>query len=166
MTLTCRWLGADDVTAWRDLRGEALRLQPDAFLTSLAEFEARTDAELAEQLAQGNMLGAWRGDMLIGSIGYLRKGRPSTNHRAGLAAVYVRATDEGQGVARAMMHAVEARAAHDGVVQLELWVWDGNARAVQFYERCGFERMGRMPRAVITRGEPKDDLFMVRALDR
>ena len=54
----CRWLGRDDLAAWRALRGAALLHEPDAFLTSLAEFEARSDAEIQAQLSHGKTLGA------------------------------------------------------------------------------------------------------------
>ena len=160
----CRWLDAEDLVAWRDLRAEALRAQPDAFLTTLAEFQASSDAHVRGQLAQGRVVGAWQNGTLVGSVAYLRKSRPSTAHRAALEAVFLRESARGTGVADAMLDAVEARAAREGVDQLELMVWDGNARAIGFYERRGFAQMGRMPRAVVVDGAARDDFFYVRAL--
>ena len=96
----------------------------------------------------------------------MRHSNAQASHRAELAAVYVDQQARGIGVADAMMDAVEARARQDGVVQLELWVWDGNAPAIGFYIRHGFEEMGRLPRATLVAGSPRDDLFFVRALDR
>lgn len=165
MTL-CRWLTGDDLAAWRDIRSEALRREPEAFLTTLAEFGARPDGDVRAQLAQGKVVGAFEGTALVGCMAYVQKSRASTAHRAELSAVYLREDARGTGVANALLTAIENRAALEGVVQLELWVWDGNLRATHFYERHGFVRMGRMPRAVMRDGVANDDLFYVRALDQ
>lgn len=165
MSTTYRWLGAEDVTQWRDLRSEMLRLDPSSFLTTSEEFSARSDADVAEQLAQGKTLGAFHEHLLIGSVAYVRRRNTAAQHRAELSAFYVRERYRGHGVSTGLMDQVGVRAESESVLQLELWVWDGNARAIAFYERCGFLMMGAMPRAVLVDGAPRHDLLYVNALD-
>ena len=57
-----RWLGADDLAQWREIRAEGLRLNPTAFLTTLDEFLAESDASVLAKLSKGNVLGAFESD--------------------------------------------------------------------------------------------------------
>ena len=161
-----RWLGADDLAEWRKIRSDALRETPSAFLTSLAEFEAQSDEQVRDRLAQGQVLAVFDGPRVVATTAFSQKTRPQTRHRAELSAFYVRAEARGAGVADRLMASVVDAASERGVVQLELWVYAGNPRAIAFYRRHGFEQSGVMPRAVVVDGVDHDDFFMVRALDR
>ena len=63
------------------------------------------------------------------------------------------------------MEALLERARERGLLQLELAVHAGNARAVRFYERFGFERYGLLPRGFREASGYVDDLLMVLALE-
>ena len=160
-----RWLGADDLDQWRDIRSEALRLCPSAFLTSLAEFEARSDDEIRAQLAQGRVLASFDGETVMSTLAYSRQRRSQTQHRAVIAAVYTRLDARGTGQAADLMHHLIAHARTEGVVQLELSVEASNARAIGFYEKLGFQRFGTLPRVVATDQGYNDDYFYVLTLD-
>ena len=62
---------------------------------------------------------------------------------AELARLYVDRAWHGRGVANALMDACLAQAAAWGCDGLWLGVWERNARAIAFYERRGFRRVGR-----------------------
>jgi ribosomal protein S18 acetylase RimI-like enzyme len=51
----------------------------------------------------------------------------------------------GRGVAPALMAACAAEARRRGGDVLWLGVWERNARAIAFYEKCGFRRVGIQP---------------------
>lgn len=162
-----RWLGADDLAQWRDIRSEGLRLSPTAFLTTLAEFEAESDETVQSTLSQGNVLGAFDGDRVICVAAFLRMSRKTqTQHRAEIGAVYARPEARGTGVAQAMMQHFEDHARAIGVTQLELYVESRNAVAKAFYAKLGYEECGVLPNAVIIDGVGYDDLCLVRLLDR
>ncbi|MDQ3541640.1 MAG: GNAT family N-acetyltransferase, partial [Chloroflexota bacterium] len=53
----------------------------------------------------------------------------------------------------------------DGLLRVHLTVVRTNLVAARSYERAGFVRYGRMPRAEIVNGEPVDNDLMVLMLD-
>ena len=78
---------------------------------------------------------------LISEPGYCRLALPSrdadaTGDVAEIASMYVAPADQGQGVGSALMRAAFELAA--GYRDVTLWVWERNAPARRFYERCGF----------------------------
>ena len=162
-----RWLGADDLAQWRDLRAEALRLNPTAFLTTLEEFLAKSDASVQAQLSRGATLGGFLGDELMCACAYIRKtAYRQTEHRAEVAAVYARPAARGSGIATELMSYLEQHARAQGVTQLELDVESLNTAAIRFYEKLGYTQYGVLPSGTLTDGIARDDLLMVRLLDR
>ena len=83
------------------------------------------------------------------------------SHRATIIMVYLRESERGAGLADELLKAVMDFAKEDGVRQLELNVNHTNARAIRFYERHGFERVGKIPAALIDEGQEVDELIMV-----
>lgn len=165
MTPSFRWLDKTDLRDWRDIRCEALRNYPSSFLTTLAEFEARSDVEIETQLAQGLTLGGFVAGRLMGTAAYIRKTGPTVQHRAEIGAVYVRDEARGTGLAAGLMAQVEIRARSEGVSQLELNVETRNAAAIRFYEKLGYERFGVFPGIVKTEAGLSDDYFYVKTLE-
>ncbi|GFE65535.1 GNAT family N-acetyltransferase [Litoreibacter roseus] len=161
-----RWLGPDDLAQWRDLRGEALRLYPKAFLTTYDDFMAEPDEALRARLAEGNTLGLFNSDDLVGSAVFIRHSGARIQHRAEIVAFYVRPTHQGQGGAQMMIDALVDHANTSGILQLELQAAASNPRAISFYEKMGFQRFGTNPRIVLEDGVFEDDHFFVRFLDR
>jgi ribosomal protein S18 acetylase RimI-like enzyme len=162
-----RWLSADDLLQWRDIRAESLCLHPTAFLTTIEEFRAESDASVARKLSQGNVLGAFQGDELLCVAAYRRRtAKRLTLHRAEITAVYARPAAQGTGLAAQLMRQLETHARDQGVTQLELDVEAANIVALKFYQRLGYQQYGILPNGVIRDGVGYDDLFMVRLLDR
>ncbi|SDF11379.1 GNAT family N-acetyltransferase [Limimaricola pyoseonensis] len=161
-----RPLGPADLAEWRRIRAEGLRAFPRAFLTTLAEELARPDAAVRDALETRLILGLFEGARLIGTAG-LDPVLPvaAVAHRAELKAVYLSSDHHGSGAADRLMEGVVARALRDGRRQIELFVAADNARAISFYERHGFARYGRLPRAARIDGAWVDDLFYLRQLD-
>ena len=68
---------------------------------------------------------------------------------------------QGQGVGRALLDALIARASDDDELhQLTLSVTAGNAAAVRLYESAGFTRYGTQPRAIRAGGRFLDKHLM------
>lgn len=163
--ISCRRLEAGDVAVWRPLRQQALRDFPSAFLTSLAEEIARSDAEIAAQLSHGFSHAAFKDDTPVGIAALLPQQRMQVEHRAELAAVFVTQSAQGTGAAQALLdHLVEVAVA-GGIWQLELHVANRNARARRFYERNGFVEVGQLPNATFVNGVSVSDAFMIRQLN-
>lgn len=161
-----RKLTEADADAYSALHIEGVSAFPTAFLRSLDEERNTGKAATASVLSSGKFIGAFEGDRLIGFAGLAQNSFASARHRALVGPFYVNPAFQGHGAAQALMDALVDHALALGVLQLELYVWSENARAQRFYMRNGFEQTGVIPRSVIIDGQPCDDLFMVRALDR
>ena len=55
---------------------------------------------------------------------------------------YVDRAWHGRGAALELMHAVDTTAQRDGHDEVWLAVWEHNARAIRFYQKHGFARVG------------------------
>lgn len=80
-----------------------------------------------------------------------------------LSRFYVAAPWHGRGVAAALMGAVLGAARARGARTLWLGVWERNARAARFYEKCGFRRVGA--HAFVLGRDVQTDWLMARGLD-
>jgi diamine N-acetyltransferase len=62
-----------------------------------------------------------------------------------LARFYVDRGQHGRGIAQMLMDAVLDAVRELGAATLWLGVWEHNARAIRFYEKCGFRDVGSQP---------------------
>jgi ribosomal protein S18 acetylase RimI-like enzyme len=166
-----RRLVAADLPAYKALRDEALAADPTAF-TSDAPTEAKRDASsylgrLGLDRVEGGqfVIGAWRGDVLVGAIGCDRDRRPKVRHLGHVIGMMVRNEERSREIGRALLDALiaEARRA-EGVELLTLTVTAGNVPAIRLYERAGFVRYGTQPRAIRVDGRDLDKDLMVLTL--
>lgn len=65
-----------------------------------------------------------------------------TPEAAELHRLYVHERFTGRGVGRELLRHAEKAAAARGADMLWLTAWEGNARALQFYPRCGYDDLG------------------------
>jgi ribosomal protein S18 acetylase RimI-like enzyme len=86
-------------------------------------------------------------------VGLDRETRAKSHHKATLVGMYVEPEFGGRGVGRALVDALLAEARADGLELIVLTVTDGNAKAVQLYERCGFRSFGVEPHAIKVNGK-------------
>ena len=156
-------LGADDLPVFKAIRLESLRKAPLAFANTEADWTSLPDAEWLNRL-KNPVFAALRGGEPVGIMGLLVQRGEKMAHRAALIMVYLRDSERGTGLAETLLRAVTSFARDNGIRQLELNVSVENEGAIRFYERHGFTRVGRMPRAVIEAGREVDDLIMVRRL--
>lgn len=85
-------------------------------------------------------------------------------HRATVVMVYVRESARGTGVAAALLDAIVACAASEGIRQLELAVSIENPAAKRFYERHGFAAFGTIPGGFLHQGREIDEVLMARRI--
>lgn len=152
---TIRRLVPADLDAYKTLRDAMLAAHPDAF-TSDADAERGKSAQtylprLGLDRVQGGhfTLGAWQARQLQAVITCERNLRAKVRHMGHIVGMMVSPDARGKGLGRALLDAciAEARRA-DGLELLTLSVTTTNRAAVQLYERAGFTRYGRLPRAI------------------
>ncbi|CAM3581342.1 GNAT family N-acetyltransferase [Deinococcus frigens] len=145
-------LTAEDAAAYREVRLAALHHDPDAFITTAAEFEVRTAESVATQIAPRQTFiafGAFVGNELMGLLSLGREERPRLKHRANIFGVSVSPQARSQGCGDALMRAALAHArGWDGVTSVHLSVTETQTAARRLYERHGFRVWGTQPDAV------------------
>ncbi|HEY3817844.1 MAG TPA: GNAT family N-acetyltransferase [Polyangiaceae bacterium] len=166
-----RPLHEGDAPAFRALRLRALKEDPAPFMTTYEEDEARPLADVAARLAASSpgtgVLGAFRGDTLIGSVGFSRHAAAKARHRVLLWGMYVAPEERRHSVGRALLLQVVAllRAVED-VEQLELTVVSREQAARSLYLAVGFERQGTARHAMKVGREYLDEDTLVLWLPR
>ncbi len=132
--------------------------RPTPTLEEELEFiRAHTDAPNA------TMLVAEDDGVIVGMIGFVG-GTLDEERHAGTFGVSVASSRRGSGVGTALIEALIAWAPSAGVTRIQAWAWANNPRAIELYERIGFEREGVCRRAVISDGEAVDVVLLARLL--
>lgn len=159
-----RLAGPDDVDAFKHIRLEALRLEPAAFASRAQDWEALPGEEWLRRITSGTVFIAFRDDEPVGLMGLLREQSAKSRHRAMIVMVYVRASERGNGTAKALLDALTGHARGAGVLQLELTVSAENPAAQRFYAREGFAAIGRLPAGLIHEGREIDEVMMAKRI--
>lgn len=150
--LTVRALTAADAPAYRAVRLASLQNDPAAFITTAAEFAARTLPDVAERLAPTDLavtFGAFAEAELVGLLTVARESRPSLTHRANVFGVSVLPAARGRGAGGALLEAGLAQIrTWAGVTVVLLGVTETQHAARRLYERHGFTVWGTQPDAV------------------
>lgn len=104
-----------------------------------AEWGGRDDHALWLVEAEG---GAPIGYQVVGPVDAYRAARAGDLE---LKRIYLLRSLHGVGVSRMLMDEGIAWARGQGARRLLVALWEGNGRAMAFYRRCGFERIGERP---------------------
>ena len=163
--LQIRALVEADLAAYKALRDHALAHHEEAFTSDALTEASRTlqsyRSRLGDGVDGGFTLGAWRGDRLVGAITCERDLRSKVRHIGHIIGTMVASDQQAQGVGRALLSALVARASSDDDLhQLTLSVTASNAAAVRLYERAGFARYGSLARAIRVGGRFLDKHLM------
>jgi GNAT superfamily N-acetyltransferase len=143
---TVRALTADEWRVYRDLRLRALADAPDAFGSTLAEEQDRSDAEWSHRLASGAdarwnlpLVAAVRGEPIGLAWGRIETSAPDV---AALYQMWVAPSHRGVGAGRLLLEVVIAWARARNAASLDLGVTCGESPARRLYERAGFKPRG------------------------
>jgi ribosomal protein S18 acetylase RimI-like enzyme len=142
----------DEWAVVRDLRLAALADAPEAFASTLAREQSRTEAEWRSRIA----LIPWflagppgRPGGLVAMFpvtGATPEGPAHPVAEWHLVSMWVAPARRGRGVAARLVTAVLEHARVAGAGRVTLWVATGNARAEACYRRMGFQPTGRRQR--------------------
>ncbi|MGM0560518.1 MAG: N-acetyltransferase family protein [Pseudomonadota bacterium] len=145
--LSIRRLLPGDAEVFRHLRSEGLTLEPTSFRHAVADEQHLSQQYTEQRLAETYVLGAFRGDELVGVAGYARLSGSKLRHKGLIWGMYLRGSERGQGIAKELLHRLIEYAATE-VSLLQLTVVATNTSALRLYQSLGFQSYGREPRSV------------------
>ena len=126
----------------RDIRLDALRDAPDAFLSTYAEQAASAEADWRRRISRGCTFFAYipevNGTEPVGLVG----GFLGKSGTAELVSLWVRPQARGLGVGEALIAAVIKWASTRNASSVHLWLMETNEHARVVYLRCGFSATG------------------------
>lgn len=163
--MLCKLLTIHDWTAFRDIRLEALILEPAAYASTVYDWQQLPQAEWERRMTMTPVIGAFDDQALVGIMGLIRQNPSKIIHRATLIMVYVQEQHRGTAVASDLLAATIAHAKAIGIRQMELNVSVENPAAIRFYEREGFVPFGRLPAAIMHDSREIDEIMMGRRID-
>ncbi|MCV2366860.1 GNAT family N-acetyltransferase [Roseateles oligotrophus] len=161
-----------DLADYKKLRDGMLAAHPQAF-TSDAATELKRDADSYRSRLSGGSdganlftLAAWDGPQMVGAISCEHEARVKVRHVAHIVGMMVSNDLHGRGVGRQLLERALALLQGEPVLELvTLSVTSSNERAVRLYERCGFQRYGRLEGAIkLPDGQLVDKDLMCRRL--
>ncbi|HLV25930.1 MAG TPA: GNAT family N-acetyltransferase [Gemmatimonadales bacterium] len=150
-----------DLTIRRAVPGDAAAYSAFSARLAIATFAAQNDpvefdaymrSTFGEEIQRRELESA-ENTVLLGEISgklaafaYMRKReKPGMVDAPGameIARFYIDGAWHGRGISQAMMRAVAREAREQGADTVWLGVWEHNPRAIAFYVKCGFEKVG------------------------
>jgi ribosomal protein S18 acetylase RimI-like enzyme len=165
MDVVIREIATKDAAEFWALRFEMLELEPFAYGADLEDHADSISDQVRKLggLTGGDCaVGAWLDGELVGSAILRREPGRKFTHKANVFSVYVKPQARGQGIAKAMMLEVIARARLlPQITQLNIGVMSTQPAARALYESLGFEAWGYEPRALCINGIFADETYMV-----
>jgi ribosomal protein S18 acetylase RimI-like enzyme len=160
-----RIIKPSDWEAYKSLWNEACTESPDSFEVSRDEELARTDAYYQTRMKTLTGVGYFEGETLLGMICLNKTSEAKTRHRATLYNVYFGQACRGTGIVEMVFDVVVDASVQMGVTQLELYVSSGAGRAIGFYKKCGFAKVGSIPAAINVGSQSHNLNLMVKTLE-
>lgn len=157
-----RQLIVSDAEKYWEIRLEALKQAPEAFLTSYEDAVKRENpiAQVVSNFTtEGNYtFGAFEGDDLIGVVTLLQEKAEKIQHRANIFAMYVTPKKQGAGVGEALLtEAINKAKSIEAIEKINLSVVASNEPAKKLYSKLGFKVFGIEEKAMKLNGVYLDD---------
>jgi len=157
-----------EAPAWRELRLEALKNHPTAFMSSYEEAVKRDLDFFAERIPQPGgadvLFGVYVADALLGCAGFMREQGAKEKHKGFMWGVYLRPSLRGRGVGEALVGRLLEHA-RGQVSLLRCSVTMENTGARELYRRLGFVEYGVEPRALRYDGTEYDEALLFISFD-
>jgi GNAT superfamily N-acetyltransferase len=157
----------NDVDSFVAIRKAMLAGAPQAYTADVESDPGCDSTHLRQRLTADGfaLVGAFRGDRLIGAAGLNRETRSKLRHRATLWGVWVDPEFRGKGVGEAIVRrCLELARAWPGLMSVSLSACITQTAAIRLYKRMGFEAWGVEPEMMRVNGSLHHEVHMRYAL--
>jgi RimJ/RimL family protein N-acetyltransferase len=152
-----------DAVAYRAIRLDAMKRNPEAFGSTYEVEAERPLAWFAERQGGAEIFGAFHAGELLGIAGYVPQQGAKTAHKAMLVGMYVHPGARNLGIGRRLAEAVIDHA-RPRIELLQLSVVSENEPARRLYARLGFTEYGLEKNALKQDGRYYDEVLMAKPL--
>jgi GNAT superfamily N-acetyltransferase len=159
-----RRLTLADAPEARALRLRGLQDHPRDFGAAYQDEAAQSPEQFAQNFQAVEWFGVDRNDTLVACAILRIPTMAKLKHNGWVHGMYVAPEARGSAAGRLLIDAIEARAREAGLAILKLLATADNARAVRFYEKCGFVHYGREPASHQVDGVMYDSVEMAKRL--
>jgi GNAT superfamily N-acetyltransferase len=162
--MRARSLTHADVEAARALRLRGLQEHPRDFGAAYDDEAAQSRADWARNFQTVEWYGVERDGVLVGCAILRIPTMAKLKHNGWIHGMYVAPEARGTPAGGLLIAAIEERARAVGLGILKLLATSQNARAVRFYEKCGFVPYGLEPDSHRVDGVSYDSVEMMKRL--
>jgi ribosomal protein S18 acetylase RimI-like enzyme len=152
-----------DAALYRDIRLEALTVNPEAFGSSFETESVQPLSWFSDRLSISTVLGAFSDTKLVAVAGFAIQEGQKLSHKGTLWGMYVRLGARGMGVGRRLVEAV-LNLARLRVELIQLTVVKDNEQARRLYASLGFPDYGLETHALKQNGRYYDEVLMAKNL--
>jgi RimJ/RimL family protein N-acetyltransferase len=144
--MTIRVLDASDVEAYRRVRLNGLKTDPEAFGSTYereVQFSRKTMLERVLATDDKFVLGAFDEGTLVGVVTFVRESGVKERHKGNVFGMYLIPEARGKGIGAWLLRALlEKACGMEGLERINLTVVSDNVWAKRLYEAAGFRRYG------------------------
>jgi len=158
-----RLLTCTDAMAYRDIRLDGLRQNPEAFASTFEDERDRPLDWFKEMIMLSQIFGAFLAQRLVGVVGLRSHADAKLRHKAMIWGMYVRHEARQYGIGERLINEAVAYASTH-VEQIQLAVVTENEAARRLYAKAGFIEYGHQINALKHCGRYYDDILMVKFL--
>lgn len=160
-----RPLVPDDADDFYRLRGHALKTDPEAFQTTLEEFQQTSRPEIEKRFRgtladpKAFILGAFADDKMVGMMGLQQYSRSRIQHKGFIWGVYIAPDYRQRGLGGEILDfALRMARGMAGLEQVQVTYVANNDAAGQLYQSRRFVQFGHEQAAMIVNKRPVDEI--------
>jgi ribosomal protein S18 acetylase RimI-like enzyme len=163
--MNIRILNGTDAQPYQDLRLRALKLNPEAFGSTLEreiKFTLETVVERLKPTDYKFTLGAFDNrNLIVGMVTFMRENSPKTDHKGNIFGMFVEPEMREQGLGKSLLLELIKKVKYcNGLEQINLAVVSNNELAKRLYKSIGFQVYGVEKNALKWNGKYFDEELM------
>lgn len=159
-----RTLDINDFESYNEIRKISLDTYPEAFLSSNEEENSIRKERFYSTIKNefNFIMGAFDENKLVGIISVIRENRKKANHKAGIYGMFLKPEYQGKGIAKELLDiSLKKLFEIKDIQKVNLSVNASNEKAINLYEKSGFNPYGIERNAICIDDKYYDEILMV-----